>query len=108
MTTRQADLFDPEAKARDRALDAIERTRGTLVSQAQQIAEEIFRAKGRVSSSDVWAVIEQRAKTSLVLAAQLVQADPRWIGAVFRHGWRRVGYEATGSHKRPVAVWERA
>lgn len=105
--TAQADLFDPEEQARDRVLDALEAHRKPLVEVGHAVACSIWLAKGRVSSSDVWDVIEKRAKTDLGLAAQLVAADPRWLGAVFRRGWRRIGYEATGSHKRPVSVWER-
>ena len=38
---------------------------------------------------------------------ELDRIDLRFMGAVFRKGWRRVGWVPTGSHARPVAIWER-
>jgi hypothetical protein len=37
----------------------------------------------------------------------LDMVDPRWMGAVFREDiWTRSGFETTGSHRRPVAIWK--
>lgn len=91
-----------EAAARDEALDLLEQTRGELIDAARQVALRIAKEQGVVSSTEVFSELETTA-----LKAKMDQVDPRWMGAVFRKGWERVGFESTGSHRRPVSVWRR-
>lgn len=102
-------VVDAQATARDAALDRLAVTRAARITTATSIALAIWKEKGEVSSTDVWAEIRRQAMEDQGMTWLLVDdADPRWIGAVFRRGWRRLRWEATGSHKRPVAVWTRA
>ena len=99
--------LDPEAAERDRVLDRFEWTRVSLVAHAREIARDICAEKGTVTSTEVMAMLRAVAKIDPGLAREL-EADPRWMGAVFRgEGWTRVGWTPSGSHKRPVAVWKR-
>jgi hypothetical protein len=94
--------LDLDAQARDRALDLFDQHRSFLVSVAHAIAEEIAREHGRVSSPEVLSTMKARGYEEA-----LQQVDRRFMGAVFREGrgWRRVGFENKGSHKRPVSIW---
>ncbi len=91
-----------EAEKRDVALDAIELFRGAAVRLAREAADEVYRAKGQVSSTDVFAKMREHGHGPL-----LASVDRRFMGAVFRKGWRQVGTERTGSHKRSVPIWSR-
>ncbi|MDQ3170305.1 MAG: hypothetical protein M3Q55_09235 [Acidobacteriota bacterium] len=109
------DLFDdipvpiraPDAVAvaeRDRALDLLALARASLITEACKVALSIARSNGRVTSVEVVDAMKR-----LGFTASLAAHDRRWLGAVFRKGggWRRLGYEPTGSHARPVAIWGR-
>ena len=89
-----------EIEKRDRVLDALAERRRELVARARELAESIARERGRVTAPDVFAALR-------AAGVDLGGHDPRWMGAVFNRGrWRRVGWQSTGSHARPVAVWE--
>lgn len=105
----QANLFDREAHARDVALDRIEWSRAKLVKHGRAVAVTLCARNGRVTSTEVMTEMMRQAKDDAGLAEELDGADPRWLGAVFRGGtgWRRIGWDHSGSHKRPVAVWTR-
>lgn len=92
-----------EAQARDQALDAIEQFRAKAVALARTAADVVHAEKGRVSSTDVLNLMRQQGHGPLIDSI-----DARFMGAVFRNGWTRVGWERTGSHKRPVPMWSRA
>lgn len=98
--------FDPEKErvARDRALNLFERTRQELLAVARVIALEIFQVRGRVTAPEVFGLLKDRG-----FEEALGQVDPRFMGAVFREGsgWRRIGWENKGSHRRPVSIWVR-
>lgn len=96
---------DVESAARDEALDALEAARAALVAEAHKIAVQLARQRGRVTSVEVW-----HAMIAYGYEDQLKGYDPRWMGCIFRagKGWERAGWESTGSHKRPVAIWRLA
>lgn len=102
--TQEAFRFDraAEARKRDRALDLLETYRGDLVDAARAVAEEIAGRVGHVTSPEVLAELRERG-----LGEALDSVDRRFMGAVFRKGWRRVGLDNSGSHRRPVSVWVR-
>ena len=81
----------------------MERLRANAIFAAKQIAANIYDRKGRVTSVEV---MREMGKTHPSLIADI---DPRFMGAVFRRGlgWKRIGWETTGSHGRPVAIWGR-
>lgn len=90
-----------ERLARDEALDKIQRYRSALCEVARDIAIRLARQRKRVTSVEVFA--EMRAQG---YDEALDAVDPRWMGAVFNEDiWQREGWETTGSHKRPVAIW---
>jgi hypothetical protein len=92
---------DLEGEARDIALDRIAKWRTGLVAIARDVAVQIARQRHRVTSVEVFA--EMRAQG---YDEALDAVDPRWMGAVFNEEiWSREGWETTGSHKRPVAIW---
>ena len=102
-----ADVADPprpktEPEKRDQVLDRLERIRQQLVDVGIATARQIAQSRGQVTSVDVLEAMRQ----SPSLATKMEEVDPRWIGAVFRRGWRRVGWEQTGSHARPVSIWQ--
>lgn len=72
-----------------------------LVLVAKEVAQELAHKNGAVSSTDV--LDELRARNYDVDAV-----EKRFMGAVFRKGFYRDGYENTGSHHRPVSVWRLA
>jgi hypothetical protein len=94
-----------EAEARDAALDMLAAVRCELVMAAREAALQLAAANGRVTSTEVFAKLRAEG-----WGPKIAEADPRWMGVVFRTkaGWERIGWETTGSHKRPVAVWKRA
>lgn len=90
-----------EAQARDAALDKLATYRAGLVDIARAIAISLAKKRRRITSVEVFA--EMRAQG---YDEALDAVDPRWMGAVFNEGiWKREGFETTGSHKRPVAIW---
>lgn len=88
--------------AKQYALDLHELTKPDLIHEAKQAAMRVAQQRGTVTSTQV--LDDMRANG---LAKQLQGVDLRFMGAVFRSGWVRVGYTNTGSHKRPVSVWRR-
>lgn len=99
---QQMDLV-AELEARERALDALEQHRPALVAIAYETARRIAVEHGKVTSPEVLAALRAQGHGEAIDAV-----DRRFMGAVFRasRGWRRVGWVSTGSHRRPVAVWE--
>ena len=94
-----------QAAARDAALDTLQATRGGLIEAAHRIALQIAKERGRVTAVEVFHEMHRQGFTE-----RLGLVDGRWMGAVFRAQgglWKRVGWEPTGSHGRPVAVWTR-
>jgi hypothetical protein len=91
----------------DLAIDKLAGAYKELVVLAQGIARKIAKADKQVSSPDVWKHLWEMAEHDDGLKTKLTEADPRWMGVVFRHRqWYRVGWKANGSHKRPVSIWE--
>lgn len=97
----QQSLFDMKAerRKRDDTLDLLEERRRNLITRAQEIAIRICRAYGTVTSPEVMLHLKEEDVPGYG------EVDPRFMGAVFRRGWKRVGYKAIGSHARPVSVW---
>lgn len=91
-----------EAQGRDQALNLIEHHRSDIVGMARAIAADIDSVRKRVTSPEVLAELRR-----LGYSQALDQYDRRFMGAVFRagSGWKRIGWEPTGSHCRPVAIW---
>lgn len=94
---------DIEKAGRDAALELLKKSRAKLVAIAFDTAVEIAKQRGRVSSVEVFAMMRSRGYD-----AEMDGKDPRWMGAVFNDGdvWVREGWELTGSHRRPVAIWK--
>lgn len=91
-----------EAEARDTALDNLEAYRGALCEVGRETAVELAQQRGRVTSVEVFAEMRARGYDEA-----MDNVDPRWMGVVFRESiWKRRGWEQTGSHRRPVAIWE--
>ncbi len=90
-----------EIEKRDEVLDALAVKRAYLICVAKAAAISIHARRGEVTSSDV--MTSMRA----VNVPGINDVDPRWIGCVFRRGWKRKGYRAQGSHGRPVSIWVR-
>lgn len=93
-----------ETLARDEALDMLEEKRALLVAEARRVRDEILDSHGTANSVAVFARMRRNGWGDAIDAF-----DKRWMGAVFRasEGLRRVRWVAIGSHRRPVAVWER-
>ena len=93
-----------EAEQRDVALALLEQHRATAIRLGRRAAEFIYAERGRVTSVEVLAHLRAQGHGPMIDGL-----DARWMGAVFRSGsgWRRVGWEPTGSHCRPVAIWSR-
>lgn len=90
-----------EEEKRDHALDLLRRRRSALVAIGRDVAIEIARQRGRVTSVEVFAQMRAYGYDE-----EMDNCDPRWMGAVFNESiWEREGWEQTGSHKRPVAIW---
>lgn len=105
------EVSDEESK-RDDGIDRVSGKYADLVAAAIPIALRICAEKGRVTSVEVGAEMEADSR----YAARMAWVPPgkkeperRWLGAVFRrgNGWKRIGFESTGSHARPVAIWTR-
>lgn len=107
MKARKAGSFRLESQARDEAIEKVGASCSDLVRMANEIARKIAKKEGRVSSPQVWKVLWERAAHDDGLRRELEDSDPRWMGAVFHHRqWHRLGWEAAGSHKRPVSIWQ--
>jgi len=106
MDPRQLKLFKESVKIqrvkRDCALDHLEVTRLYLINLARDLAARLAKMKGTVTSSEVLFLLRSE------VPEMLEKVDPRFMGAVFRSGWIRVGFEHTGSHCRPVSRWRLA
>lgn len=88
---------------RDEALDHLEVRRLYLINCADDIARKIAKEKGSVTSTEVLEILRDELDEEM-----LIGVDMRFMGAVFRSGkgWIRLGWEATGSHCRPVSRWK--
>jgi hypothetical protein len=99
----QLNLFRESVKKervkRDVTLDRLEVTRSYLINLGRDLAVKLARLKGVVTSSEVLFLLKHQ------VPEMLDGIDPRFMGAVFRKGWIKVGYESTGSHGRPVSRW---
>lgn len=93
--------LEQETRERDAALNLLEQIREELVVKAKAIAVRIAHVQGRVTSVEV----SRELWRDYPEAMQGV--DARFLGCVFRDGgqWERLGWESTGSHRRPVAIW---
>lgn len=90
-----------EQDARDDALDRLSETRGGLIEIARTIAIQLAQQRKRITSVEVFAQMRAHGYDDA-----LDSVDPRWMGPVFNEDiWVREGWEPTGSHKRPVAIW---
>jgi hypothetical protein len=90
-----------ETKGRDGALDRLEELRSGLVEVAREVAIQLAKRRNRITSVEVFAALRAQGYDE-----SLDAADPRWMGVVFREDiWQREGWETTGSHRRPVAIW---
>lgn len=91
-----------ETTARDEALDNLEAYRGALCEIGREVAIEVAQQRGRVTSVEVFSEMRARGYDEA-----MDSVDPRWMGVVFRESvWKRRGWEQTGSHRRPVAIWD--
>jgi hypothetical protein len=95
-----------EVEKRDRQLTLLALTRPELIKAAKNVALDLVTEHGEVTSPDVVAYLRRLGWGPL-----LDSVDLRFMGVVFRKGWRRVGWKtgraSPGSHARPVAVWAR-
>lgn len=90
-----------ETEGRDGALDDLEKWRSSLVEIGREVAIQLARRRKRITSVEVFAELRAQGYD-----AALDSCDPRWMGVVFREDiWQREGWETTGSHRRPVAIW---
>lgn len=93
-----------EVEKRDRQLDMFELTRAELLDVAKEAAVKLANAHGTVTSP---AVVKELRRCGW--GQSLDRVDLRFMGAVFRRGWKRVGWalgaSSPGSHARPVAIW---
>ena len=101
MEATQPMIDASEKRQRDEALDRLAQARILLVKRAREVALALYAINPYVTSVMVLKYMEAEGAD--------LSADTRWIGVVFRAGtgWRRVGWESTGSHGRPVAQWAR-
>ena len=93
--------LDREKNKRDVALDLLARTRKELIGAAKQWARYLVRANGRVTSPEVLKSLRDNG-----WGDHLDQVDRRFMGVVFRKGWRRIGWTNSGSQARPGPIWE--
>lgn len=100
MTALKKPKPDLQLVQRDHALDLLAAARADLIAEARDIAENIFMERGRVTSVEVLTAMGMGLGSE-----RMTLVDRRFIGTVFRKGWKRIGYEPSGSHKRPVSIW---
>lgn len=100
---RKRERLRKENEKKEEILARVKRTRGSLIDLAKDAAVKLAQEFGKVSSTDVLMILESDHE----IRAMMRGKDKRFMGAVFASGkmWTRVGYESTGSHGRPVAVW---
>jgi hypothetical protein len=91
-------------REREAVLDTLEATRRYLINIGIGVACDIAKRRGRVTSTEVLHVMRRDPE----LVELMDEVDARWVGGVFRRGWKRIGYETTGSHARPVSIWGRS
>ncbi len=91
-----------EEAGRDHALALLNEYRGALISIAKRIGYRILEETGKVTSTAVW---EEMMEDEDCVEA-ISEVDKRWMGAVFPlKGTHRIGWQHTGSHARPIAIW---
>ena len=56
----------------------------------RQVFNTLFMQQGRVTSTEVLEAMREN------YPELLEDVDPRFMGCVFRRGWRRIGYEGNG------------
>lgn len=95
--------FRIERAKRDSALNLFELYRGDLLDAARAVADELAHLNGRVTAPEVLSTLRERG-----FSEALDKVDRRFMGAVFRQGWKRIGWEPMGSHGRPVSIWQKA
>jgi hypothetical protein len=94
-----------EGAKRDLALARIEEARPHIVGTALRVAQAIAKRNGTVTSTEVLRALRQNPAT----ASMIQDADPRFMGAVFRRDcWVADGWDDSGSHRRPVRIWRLA
>lgn len=91
-----------ELLARDRVLDKLEKTYPRMIALAYEVSRELASRDGCVTSVKILDELRKCGYSDLIQSH-----DTRWMGCLFRKGmgWRRIGWENTGSHGRPVAIW---
>lgn len=94
-----------EIQKRDKVMDQLTETRTKLVAAARDIARGMAQDGQRVTSPDV--VEQMRAQG---YGPEIDRVDLRFMGPVFRRGWREVGSligrASPASHSRRVVIWE--
>ena len=91
-----------ERKEKARILSVLEEERSQLVFAAREIAGILWHSTRQpVTAGKVFESMHEVPGMEAILARH----DKRWLGAVFVHGWTRVGFSMTGSHCRPVSQW---
>lgn len=91
--------FDFESREKKAILDELARIRSDLIERAKTIAVQIAKMQGTVSSPEVVRVLKAEH------APGIDEVSTKFMGAVFREGWIRVGFEPKGSHCQPISVW---
>jgi hypothetical protein len=100
-------MMDSEgAVLRDKALDMLEEKRHEWIALARKMAVVLLKTRGQdhsddyiptVTSDDLWA-----------LCPPPPEINPKAMGAVFRSGFKPVGYvpsKRKQAHARPIRVW---
>ena len=110
--TGQLDIFElmiehghqSEIQKRDKVMDQLTQTRTKLVAAARDIARGMAQDGQRVTSPDV--VEQMRAQG---YGPEIDRVDLRFMGPVFRRGWREVGSligrASPASRSRRVVIW---
>lgn len=96
--------LNEERQKRNTILKALQAERRVLVQAGREVARYLFQSYGKpVTAGDVYSFLESTEGEAFLTL--LRKHDKRWLGAVFVYGWQKVGYEYSGSHCRPVALW---
>lgn len=90
---------EEEIARKEQALNTFEVTRKSLIQRGKEIANELYAKNGSVTSPQV---VDRLEKENF---PGINQVDRRFMGAVFRKGWERVGFVAEGSHSQPISKW---
>jgi hypothetical protein len=100
-----------EAK-KNSGIEQVSKGYADLIAAGIPIAMRICEERGRVTSVEVEAeMLSDSRYASRMAEIPVGETTPerRWLGHIFqRGGWKRFGYEPTGSHGRPVSIWKRA